>query len=68
VIGEVERLLDQIVKIDLPALAAAAARMLEHALDDAVGPPAVLGDFFEIAGQNRNNLVDIAAPGVVQPG
>ena len=33
--------------------------MLEHALDDAVGPPAVLGDLFEIAGQHRDDFVDL---------
>src|SRR5271165_5146986 len=37
VIGKVERLLDQIVEVDHAMLAALAARMLEHALDDAVG-------------------------------
>ena len=61
VIGEVERLLDQRVEIDLAALAAAAARMLQHALDDVVGAPAVLGDLFEIAGQHPDDLVDLGA-------
>ena len=59
VIGEVQRLLDQRVEIDRAALAALAARMLQHALDDAVGPPAVLGDLFEIAGQHRDDFVDL---------
>ncbi|HEX3412093.1 MAG TPA: hypothetical protein VHT00_10275 [Stellaceae bacterium] len=33
--------------------------MLEHAHDDAVGAPPVLGDFFQVAGQHRDDLVDI---------
>jgi hypothetical protein len=33
--------------------------MLQHALDDAVGAPAVLGDFCEIAGQHRDDFIDI---------
>ena len=61
VIGEVEGLLDQAVEIDLATLAGAAARMLQHALDDVVGAPAVLGDFFEIAGQHLDRLVDLGA-------
>ena len=68
VIGEVERLLDQRVEVDLAALAAAAARMLQHALDDAVGAPAVLGDLFEIAGQHPDDFVDIGAFVFSQPG
>ena len=58
-IGEVEGFLDQAVEIDLPALAGDAARMLQHALDDVVGAPAVLGDLFEIAGQHLDRLVDL---------
>ena len=42
--------------------------MLEHALDDAVGAPAVLGDLFEIAGQHLDDLVDIGALVVVERG
>ena len=61
VIGEVQRLLDQGVEVDLPALAADAARMLQHALDDVVGALAVLGDLFEIAGQHLDRLVDLGA-------
>src|SRR5215472_5863562 len=58
VIGEVERLFDQAIQVDLAALAGGAARMLEHALDNAVGAPAMLGDLFEIAGQHADDLVD----------
>ena len=60
-IGEVKRLLDQAVEIDLPALAALAARMHEHTLDDAVRAPPVLGDLFEVAGQHVDDLVDLGA-------
>jgi hypothetical protein len=59
VIGEVERLFDQAVEVDLAALAAFPARMLEHAHDDAGGAPPVLGDFFQVAGQHCDDLVDI---------
>jgi hypothetical protein len=42
--------------------------MLEHALDDAVGTPAMLGNLFEIAGQHRDDFVDIGALICGQPG
>ena len=38
-----------------------AARMCEHAGDDAVGAAAVLGDLAEIAGQCGDELVDVGA-------
>ena len=60
-IGEVERLLDEGVEIDLTALARHPARVLQHALDDAVGAPAVLGDLFEVAAQHVDDLVDSGA-------
>ena len=44
VIGEVQRLLDQRIDVGLLPVAGAAARMRQHALDDAVGALAVLGD------------------------
>ena len=40
--------------------------MFEHAFDDAVGAPPVLGDLFEIAGQHSDDLVDIGALIVVE--
>ena len=40
--------------------------MQQHALDDAVGAPAVLGDLFEIAGQHRGGFFDIAARVLVE--
>src|SRR5262249_7662556 len=46
VIGEVERLLDKGIEVYLAALARDPAGVLQHALDDAVGAPAVLGDLF----------------------
>src|SRR5262245_44944523 len=60
-IGEVERLLDQRVEIDRPALARDPARVFEHALDDAVGALAVLGDLVEVAAQHLDDLVDRGA-------
>jgi hypothetical protein len=68
VIGEVERLLDKGVEIDLAALARHPTRVVQHAPDDAVGAPAVLGDLFEIAGQRCDDFVDIATLVVGQPG
>ena len=60
-IGEVERLVDEGIEIDLAALARHPPRVLQHALDDTVGAPAVLGDLFEIAGQHVDRLVDFGA-------
>ena len=68
VIGEVERLVDQRIEIDLAALGRDPARVLQHALDDAVGAPAVLGDLFEIAGQHRDDFVEFGALVFGQPG
>ena len=68
VVGEVQGLLDQVVEIDLPALARDPARMLQHALDDVVGAPAVLGDLFEVAGQHLDRLVDLGALVLVERG
>ena len=66
-IGEIERLLDQAVQIDALPLAAAAARMQQHAADDAVGAAAVLGDLSKIAGQHLDRVVDIGALVAVEP-
>jgi hypothetical protein len=68
VISEVERLIDKGIEIDLTALARDPARVLQHALDDAVGAPAVLGDLFEIAGQHVDRLVDFGASVFVECG
>src|SRR3984893_7772096 len=57
-IGEVQRLLDQAVEVDRAALARDPARVFEHALDDAVGALAVLGDLVEVAAQHLDDLVD----------
>jgi hypothetical protein len=48
VVSEVQRLFNQAVEADAAAIAAAAARMPQHARDDAVGAPAVLGDLGEV--------------------
>ena len=53
-----KRVIDQRVEIDLPPLTATAARMLQHARDNAVSALAMLGNLFEIAGDCRNQLVD----------
>ncbi len=42
--------------------------MLQHALDDAVGAPAVLGDLVEVAGQHLDRLVDLGARVLVERG
>ena len=68
VISEVERLLNKGIEIDRAALARHPARVLQHALDDAIGAPAVLGNLFEIAGQHRDDFVDIGALVFGQPG
>jgi len=68
VIGEVERLVDKGIEINRAALARHSARVFQHALDDAVGAPAVLGDLFEIAGQHVDRLVDFGAGVFVECG
>ena len=66
VIGEVQRLVDEAVEIDLSALASRPARMLQHAPDDAVGPTPMLGDLFEVAGERVDDLFGLATPVAVQ--
>ena len=61
VVGEIERLLDQRIEVDGLALAAAAARMQQHALHDAVGPPPVLGNLGQVAGQRRDQILQASA-------
>ena len=53
VIGEVQRLLDQPVEINLAALAGYTAGVFQHALDDIVGALAVLDDLLQVPGQRR---------------
>src|SRR5215469_7704878 len=65
-IGEVERLLDERVDVGRLPIAAAAARMRQHALDDAVGAAAVLGDLVEIAGQHADRLVEFRTGSLVE--
>ena len=67
-IGEVQRLIDQGVEIDLATLARDPARMLQHRFDDVVGALAVLGDLVEIAGQHLDRLVDLGARVLVERG
>ena len=66
VIGEIERFLDQRVEIDVLPIAAAGARMRQHAFDDIVGALAVFADPLEIAGQQLDDLVDLAALTLVE--
>jgi len=40
---------------------ASAARMLQHAANDAVCSPPVLGDLLEIAGQHHHRFIDLGA-------
>ena len=61
VIGEIERLFDQPVEVDVLSIAAAAAGMRQHPFDDIVGAFSVLDDFFKIAGKRVNDFVNIAA-------
>ena len=68
VIGEVERLLDQRIDVGLLPVARAAARMRQHALDDAVGAPAVFGDLVEVAGQQVHRLLQLGALVLVRLG
>jgi hypothetical protein len=56
VIGEVQRFIEQRIEVDFAPLAAHPARVLQHALDDVVGPHAVVGDLFQIAGQHPDGL------------
>jgi hypothetical protein len=68
VIGQVERLIDEGIEIDLAALPRHPTRMLQHALEDAVGALAVLGDLFEIAGQHSDHLVEFGVLVVAERG
>jgi hypothetical protein len=59
VIGKVQGFLDEAVEIDIATFAAAATRMLQHALHDIVGTSSVLGDFFEVAGEHFDRLANL---------
>ena len=56
VIGEVQSLLDEHVQISSLPVAAAAARVLQHASNNAVSAATVLDDFLQISGQHANCL------------
>jgi hypothetical protein len=53
------------IEIGAPGLAAAAARMLEHAPHDAIATLAVLGDLLDIAAQQPHRLVDLRASAAI---
>src|SRR5262249_29838404 len=61
VIGEVQALLDQRVQIGRLPIAAAAARVLQHAPDNAVGATTMFGYLFEVACQHPNCLQNLCA-------
>jgi hypothetical protein len=66
VIGEVQRLLDERIDVDLLPLAGAASGMREHAGHNAVGAPAVLdehkrAEVDEVVGMLTGNLEKIAS-------
>ena len=60
-IGEVERLVDQPVEVDLATLAGHPARVLQHALHDVVGALAMLGDLFQVAREQVERLANRSA-------
>ena len=68
VIRKVQRLIDEPIEVHRTAFAADAARVLQHALDDAVGALAVLGDLAEIAGQHLDRLINLGPRVVVERG
>ena len=65
-IGEIQRFFDQRVEVDALPVAAAAAGMGKHALDDVVGALAVRNDPLEIVGQRFDDLIDFAALAFVE--
>ena len=67
-ISKVQRLIDEPIEVHRTAFAADAARVLQHALDDAVGALAVLGDLVEIAGQHLDRLINLGPRVVVERG
>src|SRR5262249_12307258 len=66
VIGKVQALLKERIQIGSLPVSAAAARMLQHASNDAVGATTVFGDLFEIAGQHPDRLKDLGAFSSIQ--
>src|SRR6185437_5697217 len=63
-IGEIQRLLDGRVHIDRTLFARAGSGMQQHVLDDAVRPPAMLGDLLQVALQRGCDVVDFGAQAV----
>src|SRR5215831_6620986 len=59
VIGEVERLFDECVDVSQLPIANAAARMRQHALNDPIRADPMFSNFFEIARQHPDDLVDL---------
>src|SRR5246500_2165518 len=66
VIGKVQALLDKRVQIGRLPVDAAAARVLQHAPDNAVGAATVFGDPFEVACQHSDCLENLGAFAGVQ--
>src|ERR1051325_2976863 len=63
--GEVQRLFNKSIQIDTAPLATGPARVLQHALDDPIGPLPMLGNLFEVAGQHFDGSVNFSAGIVV---
>ena len=68
VVGEVQGFLGQIVQVDRAPLTRCAARMFQHGPDNAVGAPAMLDDFAQVARERGAEIVDIGAGVLVQRG
>jgi hypothetical protein len=60
------RVHDKGIEIDGLPVATAAARVQQHALDDAVGAAPMFNNFFQIAGQHLDCLVDFGTRVVVE--
>ena len=60
-VGEVQSLLNEVIEVHRPTLAGDPARVLQHALDDAIGSPAVLCNFYKVPIQRIDDLFELAA-------
>ena len=65
-VREVQRLIDHRVQIDHAPFARGPARMLQHALHDAVGALPMLDDLLQIALEQHRQVLDLGADGVPQ--
>ena len=65
-IREVQRLLGKLVDVHLPPFARRTARVFQHCLGDAIGALAVVGDLFQIAGQDTHDIFNLLALAVIE--